>query len=101
MANGLRRMMTVALRYMKSVLRTPFSGYRTSDDDFPSRRALASGDIFLYPRAFPIRRPVRLSPQVSPVFPKKPGFEDLRSVADKVVNDERKALSLDDGLHPR
>jgi hypothetical protein len=86
---------------MKSVLTAPFSGYRTSDEYFPASRALARGDIFLYPRAFPIRRPVRLLPQVSPVFPIKPGFEDLRSVADKVVNDERKALSLDDGLHAR
>lgn len=74
MANGLRTDMTVALRYMKSVLRTPLSGYRMSDHTFPLRRALASGDIFLYPRAFPIRRPVRLSPQVSPVFPKNPAL---------------------------
>lgn len=42
---------------------------------------LAIRDICLYHRAFPIRRPVRLSPQVSPVFPIKPGFEYLRSVA--------------------
>jgi hypothetical protein len=82
-------------------LKAALSGDRASEDLFETRPPLASGDIFLYPRAFPIRRPERLSPQVSPVFPIKPGFEDLWSVADKVVNDERTALSLDDGLHAR
>ncbi|WP_221928297.1 hypothetical protein, partial [Pseudomonas amygdali] len=62
---------------------------------------LVRRDIFLYYRAFLIRRLVRLPPQVSPVFPIKTGFDNLRSVAKKVVNHERQALSLDDGLHPR
>jgi hypothetical protein len=61
---------------------------------------LVRRDIFLYYRAFLIRRPVRPPPQVSPVLSIKTGFDNLRSVAEKVVNHERQALSLDDGLHP-
>jgi hypothetical protein len=34
-------------------------------------------------------------------FSEKPGFEHLQSLQKKVVNDERKALSLPDGLHAR
>ncbi|WP_204936321.1 hypothetical protein, partial [Pseudomonas fluorescens] len=32
-------------------------------------------------------------------FSENPGLEHLRSLQKKVVNDERKALSLPDGLH--
>lgn len=68
---------------------------------YKSKQPLVRRDIFLYYRAFLIRRLARLSPLISPVFPIKPGFDMLRSVAKKVVNHERQALSLDDGLHPR